>query len=1010
MSDSEEDIFSMATVPLDNFDSSDSIYDKETQPLEDITGENSPSIDSRSYKSEEKFMVSGSSDLYEGPTQPLKTNTNSSATVNRRNPQHSSKISPIEGDKYDEGTQPLAFNLNCALASRRISESSTDDDLYEGPTQPLHTKQNSQSTRAKNKSSVEEFYDGPTQPLILKSTALPAHLEVNDSDSDCDTIPASPVFLDSSLNDEVEIQGNNKSSFTCHSEENQTYCQVGGRKNSGIKKNSSENIQDALLVDSPTQFLDSPKEANNAETIENEDRSSPEFYDGPTQPLRILSTKKDTSPEKPSTSSSGRAQSDFEDCDTLPLSPLKNLSIPEEAPIPHNDQERISSSQTSDMDIEEESDETQVFLIQEPGVDERGISSVSTIAVDSQKDEADSDKDTLPCSPVAHVDLYEDIPSTQSNEAPGILKASDTLTALNTTGTKWDDVVPESCPLSPDLFSDSTSRLQPVQNPNLSPNKNSDCADGRNPVTDKQKTPCNDSTLEMDRETLPPNSPVFDFDDSETEETQVITPSFRESPEMLIAETPFVPETPFVARSPSLSGTSMVAETPFINNVPDLTRKRNIIRRSAKAEANQSKPGSSTPAKTALFDSNRKEEDALSEAGTDNGDSDFELSFASHYSALPSKIRSSSGSSSEPFVGFDPDDMQETSNRLREINQVIGVLPIESEKPANDATPLDQPSAPDPTAGPSGAIVPKSPLLPAPRRSSRKPMPNTRRTSDHFQLSPQIPVTKRRPGRPPKVKVEVELSTDDLDTSRKSSSVSLRVSEPSESGEEGRTERTRVLQQKLNPYPGPGSVTKRRRGRQTKMKVEIESSDESDVLGTNTSVAIPLAKPPESDGNQSTGRARVAQQKLNSHSGPESTTKRRPGRPPKGKVEIQSSDESDATRKSTSVSLPITQQPESGDEQRTGRTRIIRQKVNSLPGPAFDVPGMNSKARQTAKRELSNDVVPDEINSSSAALAPRRQTKRSVNNNNADSSSVGSSSSPSVETSRRKRRALAGQV
>lgn len=76
MSDSEDDIFSMSTVPYDTSDSS-SIYEKETQALDEISMELISCSYEKNPKKEKKCQSYTEVELYDGPTQPLIVTSNS---------------------------------------------------------------------------------------------------------------------------------------------------------------------------------------------------------------------------------------------------------------------------------------------------------------------------------------------------------------------------------------------------------------------------------------------------------------------------------------------------------------------------------------------------------------------------------------------------------------------------------------------------------------------------------------------------------------------------------------------------------------------------------------------------------------------------------------------------------------------------------------------------------------------------------------------------------------------
>ena len=309
-------------------------------------------------------------------------------------------------------------------------------------------------------------------------------------------------------------------------------------------------------------------------------------------------------------------------------------------------------------------------------------------------------------------------------------------------------------------------------------------------------------------------------------------------------------------------------------------------------------------------------------------------------------------------------------------------------------------------------------------------MPNTRRKSDFPNPEPSKAANKRRPGRPPlnkTLKVKVE-SSDESDTTRKTTSVSLPVPVPADPVE--------VVS--IQP------VARRRPGRPSR-KAEVESSDESDTAKKINSVSLPVPVPDPADRTDPVAVVSI-----------KPVTRRRPGRPSR-KAEVESSDESDTAKKTTSVSLlvpvpdpadavgvasiqPVARRrpgrparnntgkaessaneskltekeasvlvDESDEEESVPTKRKTRsgQKQNNLPAEQpMAIPQVPKKrGRPVVKKEPIDESL---VDLEQAASSSCRQTRRSANSY-ADTSSV-DSNSPSREASGRPKRARAGQV
>lgn len=854
MSDSEDDIFSASTVPDDVLDSSLSIYEKETQALEDLSFENlglnkdQSRVNVTSYRSDSKL------ELYDGPTQPLKPSSNTRS----------------------DQTRPQGN-----LSSRETGENSRDGD------------------------------------------------------SDCDTIPASPRSCQDLLSEKVNLQNDDERPTSAQSSMSgdptqplPSHIKYGTSppyRNVTPSSSASQGSPDFLTSSPPVLHLGSSthKIGENNEERTGCDSLETSIYDGPTQPLHLSSRTKVNS----TSGDQSDVQIDYSECDTLPLSPMYRHKM---SVTP-----RCRASHTSDMDIEEDDvdEPTQLLRLPETEIGETGDSSVSTIPPDREK-EFDSDCETLPSSPVNHLGIdVEEVPSTQSKESAEPIKASESWTALNQVD-NWDSsAAVDSCPLSPALFSVSSPRPDPetAQNLTIHSENEAEYIDRRG--SEQDVTARNDPTLEMDRETLPIDSPVFDFDESVVEDRDAITPDFgfHQSPP-IVGETPCVAETPYVTSSPAISGTTFVAETPFVD-VATIQKKRKIIRRSAQAETNSSTLHRTSTPEDMIIESSREEINVKS----DTESSDFELSFASHYSGIPSMAGSSTSSSVEPFTGFETVEMQETSNRLQQIRQVIvnDQDNVKEQKPSQvtarfDGSPLPapRPSDPAPTPGPSTSRADEIASSSAPRRSSRKPVPNARRTSDLFEVPKLDQVTRRRRGRPPKagnttLKVDVESSGTESDSCRKPANISLPILDPAGSEEQIAT------------------------GRRNRTKRQYQRNE----------VAGPSVEPPAATETSSVESPVVVKKR---------------GRPAK---------------------------KEAADESLVENQSII----------GVESPVVIKRRGRPPKKEPMNETLVENADKSTVDGTNRRTKRSTASSNNMDTSSI-ASGSPVVETLRRRKRALAGQV
>jgi hypothetical protein len=651
------------------------------------------------------------------------------------------------------------------------------------------------------------------------------------------------------------------------------------------------------------------------------------------------------------------------------------------------------TSASSDMEIEEDdSDQTQVIpdLIHSF---ERGPSSAATVITDAENDEL-SDCETLPSSPVHHLNSTVEIPSTQSTEDKRPLRGGDVWGALKKVD-NWDSETADSCPLSPDLFDVSSpcAELDTVQNSTIESEK--DKNDDQNPSNSRR-----DPTTEMDRATIP-ESPVFDFYDSHNEqaddETQVLSPPvFRDqgSP-AFVAETPFVPHTTSGRVSEEMP---IVAETPFVVDdfesplVSDETprKKRKIVRRSGHAcrqllpEKNLSiDHRTSTPQDMDLESTKGDEAMPIDDAAS--VESDFELTFASHYSPLPT-LAASASSTEPPFLGFEAIEVEVPTTHLEQIRQVIDNDQMESVEEGNAAEKVSA-QLPPPTAPVEITAIagPSTAKIPTPRRSSRRPVPNTRRTFDISEPNLEPVATKRRPGRPPKAANKIEIqSSNESDASEPVTAIKRRP------GRQAKGIKVEVKSSENNVSEPVVTAITRKPGRQAKgLKVEVKSSDE-DVSEPVVTAAV----------------------------------KRRPGRPPK--IEASILKEPSETMKpvipKASTSVLLSDAAESSEENRatnlrtSRKTRVGRKEKDVASVSVVEPPTSPLLAKRTPRNQVKKELADGSLLESAlnkTTVAAQRRSRRSVNNNRDDlsvTSSVGSSSPSITEATRRRKRALAGQV
>jgi hypothetical protein len=675
------------------------------------------------------------------------------------------------------------------------------------------------------------------------------------------------------------------------------------------------------------------------------------------------------------------------------------------------------------MEIEEDdSDQTQVIpdLIHSF---ERGPSSAATVITDAENDEL-SDCETLPSSPVHHLNSTVEIPSTQSTEDKRPLRGGDVWGALKKVD-NWDSETADSCPLSPDLFDVSSpcAELDTVQNSTIESEK--DKNDDQNPSNSRR-----DPTTEMDRATIP-ESPVFDFYDSHNEqaddETQVLSPPvFRDqgSP-AFVAETPFVPHTTSGRVSEEMP---IVAETPFVVDdfesplVSDETprKKRKIVRRSGHAcrqllpEKNLSiDHRTSTPQDMDLESTKGDEAMPIDDAAS--VESDFELTFASHYSPLPT-LAASASSTEPPFLGFEAIEVEVPTTHLEQIRQVIDNDQMESVEEGNAAEKVSA-QLPPPTAPVEITAIagPSTAKIPTPRRSSRRPVPNTRRTFDISEPNLEPVATKRRPGRPPKAANKIEIqSSNESDASEPVTAIKRRP------GRQAKGIKVEVKSSENNVSEPVVTAITRKPGRQAKgLKVEVKSSDED----VSEPIVTAITRRP---GRQAKGLKVEVKSSDEDVSEPVVTAavKRRPGRPPK--IEASIPKEPSETMKpvipKASTSVLLSDAAESSEENRatnlrtSRKTRVGRKEKDVASVSVVEPPTSPLLAKRTPRNQVKKELADGSLLESAlnkTTVAAQRRSRRSVNNNRDDlsvTSSVGSNSPSIQEATRRRKRALAGQV
>ncbi|KAI9564686.1 hypothetical protein GHT06_008427 [Daphnia sinensis] len=868
MCDSDEDLSSMSTVPYeyDASDCSDSIYDKETQAIEEIgNGENKAGFQNHS-----ECISSADNVLYDGPTQPLKFINSAvkckSPTAVAQASLLETKQIPTEDFDSDCDTIPespvLYHDSFCDEVdfqqTKTPSTKSTMILIDDDKSQPLPALHPTESELNQDCASPEiALYDGPTQRLVITNQVSPScsreetctsPTSQNTSISDLDTLPISPVQYKAKMGPPG-----------CH------------------KKGSS--VGESARAGTP-------------------------LYDGPTQPLGVRSNTEPISVGKMNLSLSTESNRDV-------LPPVKRTSI------------------SSDMEIEDDSEERTQVNPNLMHLSDRIASPASTVIL--EKNDEDSDCETLPSSPVHPLCSIQEVPPTQGTEDRNPLQRTETWSALKKVD-NWDFEAGDSCPLSPDLFVVSSPCPEPTQNLTAESEKNDE---------QNANDSVNDPTLEMDRVTIPVVSPVFDFhgsDNEETdEETQAISPAFHfQGSPAFVAETPFVPVTSVASKE-----IPFVAETPFVIESPSgeeetPRKKRKIIRRSGHAcrkllpEANSSISNrTSTPHD---MDIDNSEEERRAREDAVSVESDFELTFASHYSALPTST-AFGPATDPPFVGFEATEVEEPTIHLEKIQQVIVSDQVDLEE-AKSSQHIAAPLAPSDTLTVAEPIDVK---LPTPRRSSRKPVPNRRNTLDFIEPDRVEPVAhKRRTAQLSKTAVKVEvMSSDETDASE-------------------------------NP------PIKRRPGR-PRRKVKVEPPDQTDAVES-----VPA-------------------------------NKRSSSRPVK--LEVESMEEPESVAKVAPVSLPLSDAAESGGEnpiaanRTTRNTRGGRKKASESVAKAT-TPVITRKTRNQIKQEPLNETVSE---SALNKTTSQRRSKRGVNNNT-DTSSIASSSPSIPEATRRRKRPLAGQV
>lgn len=573
----------------------------------------------------------------------------------------------------------------------------------------------------------------------------------------------------------------------------------------------------------------------------------------------------------------------------------------------------------------------------------------SGLPVLSSKSDVDSDCETLPSSPVHPVSSIQEVQSTQSMEDRKPLQDTEAWGALKKVD-NWDFEAGDSCPLSPDLFIVSSPCPEPSQN--VTTRSEKDDNDDRD-----ANSSINDPTLEMDRVTIPVVSPVFDFNGSHSEEneeeTQAISPAFHfQGSPAFVAETPFVPvasvdsgEVPFVVETP------FVVDTPS-GNEETPRKKRKIIRRSGQAcrkllpESNALISNRTSTPQDMDIDASDEELQARDDISVE---SDFDLTFASHYSALPT-LTAFASATDRPFVGFDATEVEEPTIDLEKIRQVIVNDQMDSQKetdvPQGIAAPLAPTSVPSVATEASAVAEITDIKLSTPRRSSRKPVPNTRRTLDFVEPDRVQPVApKRRTALLPKTTVKVEvMSSDETDASENVPVVKRRPGRPRKEVKIEPPDQTDAL--------ASVPVNKRRPGRPTRL-VKLEASAIEEPKGVNISISRTTP-----DAGESSGENPAASNQENRNT--------RGGR-----------------RKCNLANQSVTDQ------------------AKATP------PLVNRKTRNEIKKEVLNDTVAESVMNKTATT--QRRSKRGVNNNT-DTSSVGSNSPSVQEVTRRRKRPLAGQV
>jgi 5-hydroxyisourate hydrolase-like protein (transthyretin family) len=502
----------------------------------------------------------------------------------------------------------------------------------------------------------------------------------------------------------------------------------------------------------------------------------------------------------------------------------------------------------------------------------------------------------------------------------------------------------------------------------------------------------------------------------------------------------------------------IVAETPFVVDdfesplVSDETprKKRKIVRRSGHAcrqllpEKNLSiDHRTSTPQDMDLESTKGDEAMPIDDAAS--VESDFELTFASHYSPLPT-LAASASSTEPPFLGFEAIEVEVPTTHLEQIRQVIDNDQMESVEEGNAAEKVSA-QLPPPTAPVEITAIagPSTAKIPTPRRSSRRPVPNTRRTFDISEPNLEPVATKRRPGRPPKAANKIEIqSSNESDASEPVTAIKRRP------GRQAKGIKVEVKSSENNVSEPVVTAITRKPGRQAKgLKVEVKSSDEDvsepvvtaitrkpgrqakglkvEVKSSDEDVSEPVVTAiTRKPGRQAKGLKVEIKSSDEDVSEPVVTAavKRRPGRPPK--IEASIPKEPSETMKpvipKASTSVLLSDAAESSEENRatnlrtSRKTRVGRKEKDVASVSVVEPPTSPLLAKRTPRNQVKKELADGSLLESAlnkTTVAAQRRSRRSVNNNRDDlsvTSSVGSNSPSIQEATRRRKRALAGQV